>query len=211
MVLGRPRKSINRDTKQSILVAALELYSRNGYEATSIRQLSKAVGVRESAIYVHFKNKQHILQILMETYGPGRDVQAFVDLKASKGSLDYKNSLLTVVETMIDHWCEPEEIMFYRLMMSESLRGSSSFREESKVIVDQVRAQIRNFFSQLIENSPLKDLGIDFVEAEFIGPMMFMRQQTLLMNEVPGHRDILKTFARQHIDFLFNSLLRVIP
>lgn len=208
MVLGRPRKSLSRDTRQSILIAALELYSRDGYESTSVRQLARAVGVRESAIYVHFKGKQHILQTLMKTYGPAREVQALSQLNHQLGSTHLRESMHALVESMIDHWCEPEEIMFYRLMMSESLRGSSSFHQESKQILEQLRSQVRGFFAKLIESSQIQNLDLDFVEAEFIGPIAFMRQNVLLVDQTPGHREILRTFAHKHIDFLFNSLLR---
>lgn len=45
-------------TKQGILDAALELFSVQGYEATSISQLAEAVGIRKASLYSHFENKQ---------------------------------------------------------------------------------------------------------------------------------------------------------
>ena len=60
------------NTKQEILDAALELFSVQGYEATSISQLAEAVGIRKASLYSHFENKQAILdaliQITMEEY-----------------------------------------------------------------------------------------------------------------------------------------------
>jgi len=43
-------------TKSLILVKSLQLISENGYSGTSIRNISAAVGLRESAIYNHFKS-----------------------------------------------------------------------------------------------------------------------------------------------------------
>ena len=54
-------------TKQEILDAALELFSVQGYEATSISQLADAVGIRKASLYSHFENKQAILDALMQT------------------------------------------------------------------------------------------------------------------------------------------------
>ena len=54
-------------TKQEILDAALELFSVQGYEATSISQLAEAVGIRKASLYSHFENKQAILDALMQT------------------------------------------------------------------------------------------------------------------------------------------------
>ena len=55
------------NTKQEILDAALELFSVQGYEATSISQLAEAVGIRKASLYSHFENKQGILDALMQT------------------------------------------------------------------------------------------------------------------------------------------------
>lgn len=69
--LGRPKKNATRDTRQAILMAALDMFSSQGYSATSMRQIAREVGVRESALYVHFKGKAEILETLFEVYGPG--------------------------------------------------------------------------------------------------------------------------------------------
>ena len=53
-------------TKQEILDAALELFSVQGYEATSISQLAEAVGIRKASLYSHFENKQAILEALIQ-------------------------------------------------------------------------------------------------------------------------------------------------
>ena len=55
------------NTKQEILDAALELFSVQGYEATSISQLADAVGIRKASLYSHFENKQAILDALMQS------------------------------------------------------------------------------------------------------------------------------------------------
>ena len=54
-------------TKQEILDAALDLFSVQGYEATSISQLAEAVGIRKASVYSHFENKQAILDALIQT------------------------------------------------------------------------------------------------------------------------------------------------
>ena len=59
--------------KQEIQEAALELFSVQGFEATSISQIASAVGIRKASLYSHFENKQAILDALvqevLEQYG----------------------------------------------------------------------------------------------------------------------------------------------
>ena len=54
------------NTKQEILDASLELFSVQGFEATSISQISGAVGIRKASLYSHFENKQAILDALVQ-------------------------------------------------------------------------------------------------------------------------------------------------
>ena len=54
------------NTKLAILSAALDLFSSQGYEATSISQIAEAVGIRKASLYSHFDSKQAILDALIE-------------------------------------------------------------------------------------------------------------------------------------------------
>ena len=54
------------NTKQEILDAALELFSVQGFEATSIAQIVGTVGIRKASLYSHFENKQAILNALVQ-------------------------------------------------------------------------------------------------------------------------------------------------
>ena len=54
------------NTKQEILEAALELFSVQGFEATSVFQIADAVGIRKASLYSHFENKQAILDALVK-------------------------------------------------------------------------------------------------------------------------------------------------
>ena len=54
------------NTKQEILNAALDLFSAQGFEATSISQIANAVGIRKASLYSHFENKQAILVAIVK-------------------------------------------------------------------------------------------------------------------------------------------------
>ena len=54
------------NTKREILEASLELFSVQGFEATSISQIAEAVGIRKASLYSHFESKQAILDTLVK-------------------------------------------------------------------------------------------------------------------------------------------------
>ena len=54
------------DTKERILAAALELFSKNGYAGTNIRELSASLGLVKSGIYKHYESKEAIWNALLD-------------------------------------------------------------------------------------------------------------------------------------------------
>lgn len=55
-------------TKEKIMLEALDLFSVKGYEAVSVRDIARAVGIKESSLYNHFKNKQDIFDTIINEY-----------------------------------------------------------------------------------------------------------------------------------------------
>ena len=52
-------------TKEKIMDVAIHMFSERGYEAVSIRDICGEVGIKESTLYYHFKNKKDILDSLV--------------------------------------------------------------------------------------------------------------------------------------------------
>ena len=55
-----------KDTRERILAAALELFSRNGYSGTNIRELTASLGLVKSSMYRHFESKEAIWNALLD-------------------------------------------------------------------------------------------------------------------------------------------------
>ena len=55
------------DTKQRILEKSLELFSIKGYDAVSVGEIAKAVGIKAPSLYNHFPSKQAIFDAILET------------------------------------------------------------------------------------------------------------------------------------------------
>src|SRR5258706_16060912 len=117
--MARPKKSEERDTRQGILDAALDCFAENGFFGTSMREIARHVGVRESALYHHFPSKEAILEGLMQQLGPGQtkaiadmDLDAMIDAVGGRGLLEQFVQLMTTM------WATPREQKMLRLMMS---------------------------------------------------------------------------------------------
>ncbi|MFD2212607.1 TetR/AcrR family transcriptional regulator [Metabacillus endolithicus] len=56
---------MTKNTKDKIFETALDLFSQKGYSAVSIREITRTVGIKESSLYNHFKNKEQILESIL--------------------------------------------------------------------------------------------------------------------------------------------------
>ncbi|HWD81379.1 MAG TPA: helix-turn-helix domain-containing protein [Kribbella sp.] len=63
-----PRRS-GPSTRLAIQQVALELFTRQGYEATSLREIADELGIQKPSLYYHFKGKEDILRSLFEVRG----------------------------------------------------------------------------------------------------------------------------------------------
>jgi AcrR family transcriptional regulator len=54
------------DTRERILKVASELFIDQGFEATSLRQISERLGFTKAALYYHFRSKDEIFAALVE-------------------------------------------------------------------------------------------------------------------------------------------------
>ena len=53
------------DTKEKILLASLELFSKDGYEAVSVSMIADALGITKGALYKHYTNKRDIFDSIL--------------------------------------------------------------------------------------------------------------------------------------------------
>ncbi len=65
--------SFTSTTRQNILTSALDLFSRNGYDATSVAEICQTAGVSKGAFYHHFPSKLDLFLTLMTTWLAGMD------------------------------------------------------------------------------------------------------------------------------------------
>lgn len=54
------------NTKDALFRTAVELFARKGYHGTSVRDIAREVGIKESSVYNHFTSKEAILDAALE-------------------------------------------------------------------------------------------------------------------------------------------------
>lgn len=67
------------EKQEKILQAALQLFAKEGYHATSTSKVAKVAGVSEGLIFRHFGNKDGLLQAILE-FGANKLKDLVVDI-----------------------------------------------------------------------------------------------------------------------------------
>jgi AcrR family transcriptional regulator len=69
------RRGSAAQTRERILDLALELFTEQGYDATSLRDIAERLGTTKAALYYHFARKEDILlELHLRLHALGREV-----------------------------------------------------------------------------------------------------------------------------------------
>ncbi|UCF96882.1 MAG: TetR/AcrR family transcriptional regulator [Spirochaetaceae bacterium] len=112
----RQRVESVKTTKQKILQEAEKLFAVKGFEGTGIEEIARKVGIRKSVIYYHFKNKEQILETMLEEFVT-RGV-AFKKSFFERYAGNFMEKLDVIMEEMIAFMEENRRILTILLMES---------------------------------------------------------------------------------------------
>ncbi len=76
--------------KEAILQAATILFSKNGYNETSMSELSKMTGAAESTIFYHFKSKENLFLAILERVKENiiKEFEGYMETKQFETGID---------------------------------------------------------------------------------------------------------------------------
>ncbi len=88
-----------QDTRDRILDVARELFSEQGYEKTSLREIADRLGFTKAALYYHFQSKEQLLFALVEPMDELVDA-FFLALERADGVQGWADALGWVISQM---------------------------------------------------------------------------------------------------------------
>ena len=137
------------NTKQEILDVALELFSRQGYEATSISSIADAVGIRKASLYSHFSSKQAILDEIVKIVLEKYDSHSFVLKNGMDNMPKNCDEAVAMIKGQIHYIANDPLISKARKMLTiEQFRNA----ELSKLLTKQNYTDIMNFFTAMVQS-----------------------------------------------------------
>lgn len=167
------------NTKEQILAASLDLFSVNGYEATSIAQIADAVGVRKASLYSHFAGKQDILDTLIEQLTKEYD-QHSLFARADWNDLSFRDSkkgrsveqIIVEIKGQIRYITHDPQISKVRRMLTiEQFQNDDLKKLQSKHSYEDILRYNLGQIRFLIGEGILKDEDPEIMAAQLAWPI----------------------------------------
>jgi AcrR family transcriptional regulator len=101
-----PRRGRPGYDQATVLRRAIEMFNRQGYDATSMGDLAKELGLTKSAIYHHVPSKEHLLAAALDEALDGLSAAVDTAAAAAPGTSAYAQLRTVVrdsVEILVDH------------------------------------------------------------------------------------------------------------
>lgn len=193
------------NTREKIMDVALHMFSERGYEAVSIRDICGEVGIKESTLYYHFKNKKDILDSLVAKFrahidgllGHVDEISAKPEGKAKAASGKTKTStsntedpsLQMMDSYMMDSYLfDPFCNLMLRLMMIEQFHNEEiRALYEKTMFTDPYEIQL-NVFRKLSTAGVFPEEQVDKIVKEYHAYMTMLTYKYLLNGELTEER-----------------------
>ncbi len=192
------------NTREEILEAALDSFSVNGYEATSISHLADAVGIRKASLYSHFSGKQEILDSVIETVLKGyADHSIFANANWEDPEFTNDKASMTAedvakqVQGQIRYILHDSHISKGRkMLMIEQFRNAELAKLQTKQNYLDVQRYFEGMMKFLIREGTLKDADPEIMAAQFSSPITVWIN---LCDREPNREDEVMELVRKHV------------
>ncbi len=144
-----------KDTKERILAAALDLFSKNGYAGSNIRELAGSLGMGHSSMYRHFESKEEIWNTLLDeliSYYEAR----FGSMEHLPPVPDSPEELVDLTMHMVDFTVHDETIIKTRKMLTiEQFRDDRARALATKYFLTGLTDMFTQLFAGMMDKGLL--------------------------------------------------------
>ena len=195
-------------TKEKIMYGALHMFAERGYEAVSIRDICGEVGIKESTLYYHFKNKMDILDSLIAKFKEHIEgllihidempqMPSGTTKKKNAGSKDIIDSYM-MDSYLFDPFCN----LMIRLMMIEQFHNEEMRALYEKTMFTDPYDIYLRVFRMLASQGAFSESQVDAIVRRYHAYMTMLTYRYLLNGELTEER---KKAYKKEVHALMNG------
>ena len=148
--------------KEEILIVALHLFARDGYEAVSVSQIAGELDMTKGALYRHYKSKRDIFDCIVQRMEQQDSEQArqneVPEESIEKVPEEYQNvsveDFVGYSKSMFEYWTEDDFASSFRKMLTlEQFRNEEMQNLYQQYLVSGPAGYVKDLF----KNMKIKD------------------------------------------------------
>jgi AcrR family transcriptional regulator len=195
-----------KGTKQKIYSTALSLFAEQGYKSTTMRQIAKEVGIQQSAIYNHFKNKEEILDTIIQQLESSHLINIFENKEPQevykKGKLLLKN--IANIFKLITY--DTKTDLLFRFLMQELFNNSKLRVFYNEEFYQKNVKKLSAVFFMMMQDEMIEATDPLLLANEFFSPLFFYQLQITRLKADNQSTSAAATLFEKHAEFFWNKI-----
>lgn len=196
-----------KTTKERIFDVSLELFSKKGFDAVSMREIARSVGIRESSIYNHYPSKNAILDAIFEyfeqelmTMRPpeARDREKLHEL-TPEVFRDRVNLTLNLLKT-------PKMEKIFRLSSSEQFRDERARKIILHSLIKEPQQFTKKVLQLMVKNKIISPIDPQILSVEFQYPLFTLFLEYLLLRSGNTDTSAVEKDISNHVTYFLDSI-----
>ena len=149
--------------KEEILIVALHLFARDGYEAVSVSQIAGELDMTKGALYRHYKSKRDIFDCIVQRMEQQDSEQArqneVPEESIEKVPEEYQNvsveDFVGYSKSMFEYWTEDDFASSFRKMLTlEQFRNEEMQNLYQQYLVSGLTEYVKDLFKNMEIKNP---------------------------------------------------------
>lgn len=182
------------ETKEIIQEAALDLFSQKGFNSSSVRDIAAKTGIKDSSLYFHYKNKQAILDSLMNKFiAISKSMMSLLNEVIENITTIDDESFFAVTEQYIQSYFMNDFISRFIMVMNHERSHNEQIREQyiCWCIKNPIEFQT-TVIKKLQDIGYLKMFDVRHITLEYYAPIFLFFNQYMNHNHTDADREIFK-------------------
>jgi len=193
-------------TKEKILKTSLKLFASKGYKATTVRDIAGAMGVKQSALYNHFKNKDEILETLISNLTSSAIVTLFEGKDTQELQKQGKALLASIGTTFKLLSFDGQNEALYKLLMQEIFRNERIREIYNEHFYQENVKKLSGLFFGMMQDEQIKSSDPLLLANEFLSPLFFYQMQVSLLKLDKKSTSAVVSMFEKHVDYFWDNI-----
>lgn len=191
-------------TKEKLALAALDLFSRKGYTATSVDEIAGAIGIKGPNIYKYFKGKEDLFNELLnhaeqeyrENMGMVKEKVVHIKSAAELKEFSMKQVYFTLTNDTVRKLRKMYTIEQYR---TEQLAELATFHQYTNIM-----ELYKIIFSEMMKSGEMEENDVEVTALDYFAPVSLLIE--ICDREPDKFKEIMELAERHFDNFIKKNL-----